>query len=70
MPLIKRGAMTLGKRVLKTGVRIAGGVMSGQNLKTAAERRVTDVGKDLMSGLLTTPGVRPRKVIKCTTASR
>ena len=70
MPLIKQGAMALGKRALKTGVRIAGDVMSGQNIKTAAERRVTDAGKDLMSGLLTTPGVRPRTVIKRTTASR
>ena len=42
MPLIKRGAVALGKGALKTGVRIAGDVLSGQNIKTAAKRRVTD----------------------------
>ena len=33
MPLIKRGAVALGKGALKTGVRIAGDVLSGQNIK-------------------------------------
>ena len=42
MPLIKRGAVALGRGALKTGVRIAGDVLSGQNIKTAAKRRVTD----------------------------
>ena len=42
MPLIKRGAVALGKGALKTGVRIASDVLSGQNIKTAAKRRVTD----------------------------
>ena len=42
MPLIKRGAVALGKGALRTGVRIAGDVLSGQNIKTAAKRRVTD----------------------------
>ena len=42
MPLIKRGAVALGRGALKTGVRIAADVLSGQNIKTAAKRRVTD----------------------------
>ena len=42
MPIIKRGAVALGRGALKTGVRIAGDVLSGQNIKTAAKRRVTD----------------------------
>ena len=33
MPLIKRGAVALGKGALKTGVRIADDVLSGQSLK-------------------------------------
>ena len=70
MPLIKRGTMTLGKRALSTGVRIADDVISGQNIKTAAKRRVTDAGKDLLGGLLATPNVRPRKHIKLTTVMR
>ena len=48
MPLIKRDALALGKGALKTGVRIAGDVLSGQNIKTAAKRRVTDA---VLSGL-------------------
>ena len=70
MPLIKRGAVALGKGALKTGLRIADDVMSGQNIKTAAKRRATDAGKDLIRGLLTTPGVRPQKRIKRATAPR
>ena len=53
MPLLKRGAMALGKGALKTGVRIAGDVLSGQNIKTAAKRRVT-----VLSGLRPPPGKR------------
>ena len=63
MPLIKRGAVALGKGALKTGVRIADDVMSGQSIKKAAKRRVTDACRSLMRGLLV-PGVRPRKRIK------
>ena len=37
MPLIKRGAVALGKGALKTGVRIADDVLSGQSLKRAAK---------------------------------
>ena len=44
-------------------MRIADDVLSGQSIKKAAKRRVTDAGKNLMRGLLT-PGVRPGKRIK------
>ena len=63
MPLIKRGAVALGKGALKTGVRIAGDVLSGQNIKKEAKRRVTDAGKSMLRNL-EIPGVRPRKRIK------
>ena len=59
MPLIKRGAVALGKGALKTGVRIADDVMSGQRIKRATKRRVADAGRNLMRGLLA-PGVRAR----------
>ena len=70
IPLIKRGAVALGKGALKIGLRIADDVMSGQNIKTAAKRRATDASKDLIRGLFTTPGVRPQKRIKRATAPR
>ena len=69
MPLIKRGAVALGKGALKTGVRIADDVLSGQSIKRAAKRRVTDTGKTMLRGLLI-PGVRSRKRIKHTSAKK
>ena len=41
-PLIRRGAVALGKRALSTGVQIAGDVVAGKNVKKAAKRRATD----------------------------
>ena len=54
-PLIKRGALALGKRALTTGAQIAGDVVSGQNIKKATKRRATAAGRALMSSLLATP---------------
>ena len=62
MPLLKRGAVALGRGALKTGVRIAGDVLSGQNIKTAAKRRITDA---VLTGLRPPP---PGKRIKRPTA--
>ena len=58
MPLIKRGAVALCKGALKTGVRIAGDILSGQNIKTAAKRRATDA---LLTGLRVPPGKRIKR---------
>ena len=58
MPLLKRGAVALGRGALKTGVRIADDVLSGQNIKTAAKRRVTDA---VLSGLRAPPGKRIKR---------
>ena len=49
MPLIKTGAVALGRGALKTGVRIADDVLSGQSIKKAAKRSVTDAGKRIDS---------------------
>ena len=48
MPLIKRGAVALGKGALKTGVCTVDDVMSGQSIKKATKRRVTDAGRSLV----------------------
>ena len=63
MPLIKRSAVALGKGALKTGVRIADDVISGQSIKKATKRRVTEAGRSMMHRLFA-PGVRPHKRIK------
>ena len=60
-PLIKRGALALGNRALKTGTQIAGDVLSGQNIRTAAKRRVKIAGNELLQSLLVTPPGKPVK---------
>ena len=60
-PLIKRGALALGNRALKTGAQIAGDVLSGENIRTAAKRRTKTAGRDLLQSLLATP---PGKRVK------
>ena len=54
-PLIRRGAIALGKRALSTGVQIAGDTVAGKNIKKAAKRRATAAGRDMMQSLLNTP---------------
>ena len=67
-PLIKRGALALGKRALTNSAQIAGDVVAGQNIKKATKRRATAAGRALMSSLLATPPP-PGKRIKRTAPS-
>lgn len=46
-PLLKKGAMALGKEVLNTGMNIMQDTMSGQSLKSVAKRNVSQAGKRL-----------------------
>ena len=66
-PLIKRGALALGNRALKTGAQIAGDILSGENIRTAAKRRTKTAGRDLLQSLLATP---PGKRVKRAAPSR
>ena len=66
-PLIKRGALALGNRALKTGAQIAGDISSGENIRTAAKRRTKTAGRDLLQSLLATP---PGKRVKRAAPSR
>jgi hypothetical protein len=45
MPLLKKGAKTLGREALKTGLNIAGDVVQGRNIKQAAEARLNKQDK-------------------------
>ena len=67
-PLIKLGALALGKRALTTGAQIAGDMVAGQNIKKATKRRATAAGRALMSSILATPPP-PGKRIKRTAPS-
>ena len=66
-PLIKRGELALGNRALKTGAQIAGDILSGENIRTAAKRRTKTAGRDLLQSLLATP---PGKRVKRAAPSR
>ena len=43
MPLIKRGALALGKGSLKTSLGEAGDVLSGQSIKSSAKRHIWEL---------------------------
>ena len=40
MPLLKKGAKTLGREALKTGLNIAGDVVQGRNIKQIFEKKL------------------------------
>ena len=45
VPLLKKGAKTLGRKALKTGLNIDEDVVAGKNLKQAAKSRLKSTGK-------------------------
>ena len=45
VPLLKRGAKTLGKEALRTGVEIVGDVVEGRSIRDAAKSRSIAAGK-------------------------
>lgn len=49
LPLLKKGAATLGKTVLHTGADIMEDAMSGRNVKTSIKNRVRQAGRTLGS---------------------
>ena len=53
MPLLEKGAKTLGREALKTGLNIAGGVVQGRNIKQAAQSRT---GQNLFQKAMDTVG--------------
>jgi hypothetical protein len=64
MPLLKKGAKTLGREALKTGLNIAGDVVQGRNIKQAAESRLKSTGQNLLQKAMDTaepPGQRAVK---------
>jgi hypothetical protein len=46
--LLKKGAKTLEREVLKTGLNIAGDVVQGRNIKQAAKSRLKSTGENLL----------------------
>ena len=68
MPLIKRGAKTLGREALRTGVGIAQDAMEGKDIKKAAKARLLHAGRNLTNkavrGVTARTAQGPRRGIK------
>ncbi len=47
LPILKKGAAAVGKEALQASVDIAQDVMSGQNVKSAAKRRLKTAGRNM-----------------------
>jgi hypothetical protein len=56
MPLLKKGAKTLEREALKTGLNIAGDVVQGRNSKQAAKSRLKSTGENLLQKAMDTVG--------------
>ena len=56
MPLLKKGAKTLKREALKTGLNIAGEVVQGRNIKQAAKSRLKSTGENLLQKAMDTVG--------------
>ena len=52
IPLLKRTATAVGKRALDTGIKLAGDLVSGQNLKKATKRRAKESGRKLLEDII------------------
>ena len=52
-PMLKQGAMSLGKTALKTGLNIARDGLAGKNLKQAVKSNLKAAGKDILSSSVT-----------------
>ena len=51
-PLLKRGAIALGKQLFKTGGRVVSDLVSGNNLKSSLKRRAKESVQDLGASIL------------------
>lgn len=61
VPLVTKGAKTIGKQAARTGISIAGDALSGENVKLASKRRLKEAGRTLTSKALRNIGVQPPK---------
>ena len=64
LPLVKKGAKTLGKQVLQIGVDFASDVLQGKNVKQAAIDQAKAAGTNLLPVAQRKRKAAPRKVKK------
>ena len=64
LPVLKKGAKTLGREALKMGLNIAGDVVQGRNIKQAAEARLKSTGQNLFQKAMDTVGPPGQRAMK------
>ena len=64
MPLLKKGAKTLGGEALKTELNITGDVVQGRTIKQAAKSRLKSTGQSLLQKAMDTVGPPGQRAIK------
>ena len=64
VPLLKRGAKTLGREALKRGLNLTSDVMEGQNVIQAAKSRLKSTGQSLLQKAMDTVGPPGQRSIK------
>ena len=64
LPLVKKGAKTLGKQVLQSDVDFASDVLQGKNVKQAAIDQAKTAGTNLLQAAQRKRKAAPRKVQK------
>ena len=63
-PLLRRGALRVGKQLLKTGTKVADDVLSGQRFKHALKSRGREGLKDLLQPIKRKRQQRRRVIVK------
>ena len=64
LPLVKKGAKTLGKQVLQSNVDFASDVLQGKNVKQAAIDQAKAAGTNLLQAAQRKQKAAPRKIQK------
>lgn len=54
VPLLKKGAISLGKTALKTGLNVAKDGLMGKNIKSSLKTNVRRAGKDILGNVIHT----------------
>ena len=64
--MVKRIGSTVGKRALKTGLTVAGDVLSGKNVNTSFKQRLKRAGGESLDDLASVMSSKPKqaKILK------
>lgn len=60
LPMIKRGALALGKTALDTGLKVARDRLNGQSMRQSAKNHFEDFGQQFISNIKDKKGAAPK----------